>query len=203
MPMMEEELHEWIRRMGHGDKEAFRMIYEQSKGHVYQTVSFLVSSPNDVGDVVNEVYLELFRSLGSYRMDRPFKAWLNGLIVRQTRSWNRKIWRRFRLLNRSKLLETVEHAPNAEQILLQNEHGSELIALVQQLSYKHSVVIVLRYFQECSFEEMADILDIPVGTVKSRHHAALEKLRKKAYFKMNVNEEAALYVHRKSTENGV
>lgn len=197
--MTEEELNEWIRKMSNGDKEAFQVLYEQSSDHVFRTVSFLVSNKQDVWDVVNEVYTELFKSLPSYNFQKPFRAWLNGLIIRQTQNWNRKIWRRFRLNDRSKLLGLEEHAPDAEQIHLQNEHCNELVTLVQKLSYKHSVVIVLRYFQECSFEEISELLGIPVGTVKSRHHIALEKLRKKANFETKEIEEVTLYVNRKST----
>jgi RNA polymerase sigma-70 factor (ECF subfamily) len=190
--MTEDELNDWIRKMSNGNKEAFQVLYEQSRDHVFKTVYFLVSNKQDVCDVVNEVYTELFKSLPSYNFQKPYRAWLNGLIVRQTQNWNRKIWRRFRLYDRKKLLELEEHALDAEQIHLQNEHGLELIALVQKLSYKHNVVIVLRYFQECSFEEISELLNIPVGTVKSRHHIALGKLRKKANFEMQEIKEESL-----------
>lgn len=176
--MTDEELNELLRMMCNGDKEAFQVIYEHSINHVFSTVSFLVSNKQDACDVVNEVYTELFRSLPSYNFQKPFRSWLNGLIIRQTSNWNRKIWRRTRLNDRSRLLE-IEHVPDSEQVHLQNEQCNELVGLVQKLPYRHRVVIVLRYYQECSFEEISKILNIPVGTVKSRHHSALEKLRKK------------------------
>ncbi|MFD0676059.1 MULTISPECIES: sigma-70 family RNA polymerase sigma factor [unclassified Paenibacillus] len=198
--MTEDELHEWIGKVNQGNKEAFRVLYEQSKEHVYHTVSFLVSNKNDVCDVVSEVYVQLFKALPGYNFQKPYRSWLNGLIIRQTRSWNRKLWRRFRIINRSKLLEPLEPAPeDMEQIHLRNEQGNELAELVQKLSYKHSEVIVLRYFQDCSFEEISELLGIPLNTAKSRHRVALEKLRKQAKNVMKENEEALLYVHRKST----
>lgn len=178
--MTDEELADSIRRMRYGDVEAFQTIYELSKYHVFSTVSFLVNHKQDVSDVVNEVYMELFKSLPNFDFQKSFRSWLNGLITRQTSNWNRKNWRRNRLNERSKLLE-IEHIPepDSEEIHLMNEQSDELFAIVQQLSYKHRVVIVLRYYQECSFEEISESLGIPIGTVKSRHHVALEKLRKK------------------------
>jgi RNA polymerase sigma-70 factor (ECF subfamily) len=198
--MSEEELLEWIHEMGKGNKAAFQVVYEQSRDHVFRTVSFLVSNNQDVSDVVSEVYMELFKSISSFNFQKPFRSWLNGLIIRQTQNWNRKLWRRFRLNDRNKLLHLNERNTDTEQIHLQNEQSVELISLVRNLSYKHSVVIVLRYFQDCSFEEISEALNIPLGTVKSRHHIALEKLRKNAGFEMKDNEEALQYVHRKPTK---
>jgi RNA polymerase sigma-70 factor, ECF subfamily len=193
--MSEEELQTWIHNMRSGDTAAFQMIYEESRDHVFRMVSFLIHNQHDVCDVVSEVYTELFKALPKYKAEKPFRAWLNGLIIRQTNNWNRKIWRRFRLQSRRKLLEIGQHVLETEQILLQNEHRSELMAWVHKLSYKHSVVIVLRYFQECSFEEIAKLLAIPLGTVKSRHHIALEKLRKQNHVDIKGAKEASQYVH--------
>jgi RNA polymerase sigma-70 factor (ECF subfamily) len=188
--MTDEELTDSIRRMSNGDSEAFQTLYELSIHHVFSTVSFLVNQKQDVCDVVNEVYMELFKSLPSYNFQKTFRSWLNGLIIRQTSNWNRKNWRRTRLNERSKLSETGHiPEPDSKKIFLMNEQCDELFALVQKLSYKHRVVIELRYYQECSFEEISEIIGIPVGTVKSRHHFALEKLR---IYKLNKNKEAKL-----------
>jgi len=178
--MADEELEDSIRETIRGDIKAFQTLYELTIRHVFRTVSFLVNRKEDVGDVINEVYLELFKSLPRFDFKRPFNSWLNGVITRQTSNWNRNNWRRSRLNERTKLLEIQNiQEPDSEEIHLLNEQCDELMTAVQQLSYKHRVVIVLRYYQECSFEEISEILDIPLGTVKSRHHVALEKLRKK------------------------
>lgn len=190
--MLEAELHEWIRRVNTGEQEAFQAIYNYSKDHVFQTVHFLVGG-QDACDVVNEVYAELFKSLHSYHFQKPFLAWVNGIVIRQTHNWNRRIWRRFRLLDRSKqLMDFTAYAPDAEQIHLAKERGNELIGLVRKLPFKQRIVIVLRYFHEHSLEEIAQLLDIPVGTVKSRHHTALAKLRVQADFLRKEQEESPL-----------
>lgn len=201
--MQESEIHEWIRELSKGNKAAFQVVYEESKDHVFRTVSFLVNNKHDVSDVVSEVYMELFKSVSSFNFQKPFRSWLNGLIIRQTQNWNRKLWRRFRLNNLNKLLYLEEHDADTEKIFLMNEQSSELIAWVRKLSYKHSVVIVFRYFHDCSFEEISEALGIPLGTVKSRHHTALDKLRKYTRFEMKDNEEVIPYVHRKATKTRV
>jgi len=178
--MTDATIHEWIRKTKDGSEEAFRVVYEQSKGHVYSTVSLLINNKEDVYDVVNEVYVELFKSLPNYDFQKPFRSWLTGITVRQVQNWNRKLWRKFRLYERSKSLTLPEQSPDSEDLVLHNEHRSELLQLVQQLPYKHKIVIVLRYYHDQTLEEIAELLGIPVGTVKSRHHTALAKLRKHA-----------------------
>lgn len=175
---------DWIKRIKQGDREAFRLLYEQSVDHVFRTVSFLIRDKQDASDVVHEVYVEMVKSLSNYNFGKPFRAWLNGLVIRQTSNWNRKLWRSSRINKRSMLLELSANAPDLEQIHLQNEQSGELLALVHKLSYKHSVVIVLRYYEDCSFEEIARILQIPLGTVKSRHRIALDMMRRKGNYRM-------------------
>ncbi len=192
--MTEQDLHVWLSKMKQGDRDAFKHVYEHIRDDVYRTVSFLINNRQDVHDVVSEVYIELFKSLPNYDRRQPFRSWLNGLIIRQAHNWNRKIWRKLRLFERSTLL--AEEPPDAgtENELLQNERREEVGALLQKLSYKQREVLVLRYYHEYSFEEIADLLSIPVGTVKSRHRLGLEKLRKHAE-RITENKEAVFHVH--------
>ncbi|TDG00394.1 sigma-70 family RNA polymerase sigma factor [Paenibacillus piri] len=186
--MPDSSIQEWIQKMNNGNEEAFRVIYEQSKGHVYSTVSLLLSNKQDVYDVVNEVYAELLRSLPKYDFQKPFRPWLTGLTIRQVNNWNRKLWRRFRLYERSHNLATNDPIPDSADVVLLNEHRSELLQLVQMLPYKQKMVIVLRYYHDHTFEEISELLEIPVGTVKSRHHTALAKLRKHASYSISKDE---------------
>ncbi|MEI7025173.1 sigma-70 family RNA polymerase sigma factor [Paenibacillus sp. y28] len=194
--MTEAQIQEWVAGMLQGNQEAYRCMYEATKERVYRTVVLLIGSKQDAPDVVSEVYAELFKSIGSYRPDRPFQAWLTGIVIRQTRSWNRRLWRKFRIAQRSRDLEAMEAAPNSEEVLLRRERRLEIADFVHRLSFKLRSVIVLRYYQEQTFEEIAELLSIPVGTVKSRHHAALEKLRGYAERSVSrqVKEESA-HVH--------
>lgn len=192
--MTSNDLQDHLRRMKDGDKEAFRTIYEQSKDHVFRTVSLLVNNKDDVHDVVSEVYAELFQSAARYDAEKPFRTWLTGLVIRQTQNWNRKLWRKFRLFERSKQYAVEDRNPGSEELILQQEKQSELIQLVLKLPYKQRIVIVLRYYQQCAFEEIAEHLGIPVGTVKSRHHHALDKLRKQATVILTIEDQGGLAV---------
>ncbi|NQX43752.1 sigma-70 family RNA polymerase sigma factor [Paenibacillus tritici] len=178
--MTEEELHDCLYRLGNGDNEAFTLLHNSIRQQVYGTVCLLVNRQADVADVVNEIYIELFRSLPKYDGKRPFGAWLNGMIVRQCSNWNRRSWRRLRIVIRSRENASEALFPGADIPLLKQEQRGALLELVAGLSPKLRSVIVLRYYGECSFDEIASALDIPLGTAKSRHHKALRKLRQNA-----------------------
>lgn len=172
------EIHPWLERMTEGDEGAFREVYARIHLHVYRTVSFMAGNKDDVGDIVNEVYIALFQALPSYRLDQPFRPWLNGIIARQTSHWKRRLWRRMRLVDRSRSLSIEPPRVEPGDELYEAERNSELLQHVGRLSLKLRQIIVLRYYQDHTYEEIADVLGIPVGTVKSRHHAAIAKLRR-------------------------
>jgi RNA polymerase sigma-70 factor (ECF subfamily) len=177
--MEDRELKSWLQKMAVGDQDAFRQVYARIHLHVYRTVYFLINDKNEVEDVVNEVYTALFKALPGYNTDKPFKSWINGIIIRQTSNWKRRLWRGMKLNIKNRLLFPSEPHPRLlpEDVLFREESQQEVLAFVDRLSNKLREVIVLRYYHESSFEEISTLLRIPVGTVKSRHHAAIRKLR--------------------------
>ncbi|MFJ8526808.1 sigma-70 family RNA polymerase sigma factor [Bacillus sp. NPDC094106] len=174
--MDEIELKEWLQRMASGDQQAFQIIYEFTCKDVYRTIVFLVGDKHDVEDIVNEVYIQMWKSVANYDVNRSFRFWLHGLIVRQVQDWRRKSWRRFRIFEKKKMYEQ-DQSYIVDEDILHKETRSELVEVVQKLSYKHREVVIMRYFHEYSLDEIAALLHIPIGTVKSRLHTALKRLR--------------------------
>ncbi|WP_020616350.1 sigma-70 family RNA polymerase sigma factor [Paenibacillus daejeonensis] len=160
-----------------GQDEAYGQIYERTVKDVYRTVYYLVGNRADTEDIVQDSYLQFHRSLRLYDPSRPLRPWLMGVVMRQVRSYRRGRWMQFRFSGRSERLhdrreedfsgEVVDHLTNRA-----------LLEGVSRLSFKLQQVITLHYLSEYTQEEIAEILDIPVGTVKSRIHAGLSKLRK-------------------------
>jgi len=169
--------YELLQSIRDGDRESFARLYECTRDQVYRTVYLLLTQKQDVPDVVSEIYMELLRCLPDYKKDLPFRSWLNGITVRQARNWNRKQWRLFRLFEKNKSMRIETAREDAADEVARSESASELWASVEKLPFKLKAVIVLRYYQECSIEEIAGILSIPPGTVKSRLHLALKRLR--------------------------
>ncbi|MDZ5609636.1 sigma-70 family RNA polymerase sigma factor [Bacillus pseudomycoides] len=174
----ETDYHHLIGRTLSGNQESYSELYDKTIQDVYKTAHFLIEEKTDVDDVVQEIYIQLYQSLGKYDRDRPFRPWLMGLVIRQIHSYRRKRWMRLRIVKKAEeQRKPIEFDFSGDVVnKLSNQN---LIALIHKLPYKLKQVIILRYLHDYSQEEVANILHIPVGTVKSRIHAALKKLRQK------------------------
>lgn len=169
----------WLIRMSQGDEEAFRTVYQATRDHAYRLIHYLSPCKEDVGDIMSEVYIQLMKSADKYRSEQPFAAWFNGLIVRQVRNWKRKSWRIFRTVEKLRTVAGQSSDGIAEAQFSAVNDRMDLRALLETLPHKAREILVLRYYQDCSLEEIAGILNIPLGTVKSRHHHALNRLRRR------------------------
>lgn len=161
-----------------GSREAFSEIYETTIRDVYQTVHFLVQDSSDVDDIVQEIYIQVHRSLEQFDTNRPFRPWLMGVAMRQIHAYRRKRWTHLRMLKKAEQVNEVMESDFTSEVV-DRLSNRRLLASVDRLPFKLKQVIILHYLNEYSQEESAAILGIPLGTVKSRIHAALHKLRQK------------------------
>jgi len=175
--MNEQQVHQWLDRLIAGDPAAFDVIYSMTRNKIYGTVSALVANKEDVNDIVSEIYFQLWRALPGYDRTRPFLFWLNGLVIKQVYGWRRQIWRRFRLLEKKSRLDSDPDVVKPDEIAIDNESAGEMIRIINKLPFKLRIVLIYRYYYDFSNEEIAELLGIPAGTVRSRHHLALKKLR--------------------------
>ncbi|MCR8643306.1 sigma-70 family RNA polymerase sigma factor [Paenibacillus sp. N1-5-1-14] len=177
--MNDQELSPWIDRLIEGEQEAFEVIYDLTKKKVYGTVAMLIPNKEDVHDIVNEVYCQMFKSLPTFDRSRPFLYWVNGIVMNQINGWRRQVWRRFRLLQKQSMNQ--EHCPSElpDELLIQSEVQQQLLHFIGKLPFKLRVVVLYRYYYEYSNDEIAELLRIPVGTVKSRNSLALKQIRQR------------------------
>jgi RNA polymerase sigma-70 factor (ECF subfamily) len=170
------ECNKLIRWILSGDKHAYSELYDKTILYVYKNVHFLVEEKNDIDDLIQDIYIQLYNSLSKYDHERPFKPWLMGIAIKQIQSYRRNRWMRFRIAKKAEEYKQVT-AIDFSNDLVDKIANEDLIKLVNKLPYKLKQVIILRYLNDHTQEEVASILDIPVGTVKSRIHSALKKLR--------------------------
>lgn len=174
-----DDLHEWVDLHLEGDSRAFEAIYDLTIGQVYKLVYFLSGGNRaEVEDIVQEVYTGLFRFMSSYDRSRAFDKWLNGIVVRQVSAHRRRKWRFARLIEKAKRFESEEVTDFSGSVIDQVSN-EQLLIHINQLPFKLKSVIILHYLNDYSHTEVAAVLDIPLGTVKSRLNAGLGKLRKK------------------------
>jgi RNA polymerase sigma-70 factor (ECF subfamily) len=163
-----------IERCRAGDSAAFGELFERYKNLVYRTAYLMLDEPQEAEEVLQDVFLCLFHSLPTYRPEKgAFSTWLHRVTI------NRCLRRRH---NQGLLARLVErfgrdaqlenHAPLAEA-----EERQSVRRALRRLSDPLRAVIVLRYYQRLSYAEIAQVLQISDGTVKSRLNLAHKKLR--------------------------
>lgn len=161
------------------DRDTYQEIYDQTIDYVYRTVYFLHKDKAEVDDIVQEIYYQLFRSLCSFDISKPFRPWLASITTNQVSEARRKKWKLDRLVLKLFSFKQPLVADTLETVL-NNECYEQIGKKVESLSPKLKEVILLKYVHEFSQDQIADILNIPVGTVKSRINLALSKLRSKS-----------------------
>ena len=174
-----------IRRFQRGQPRAFEALYDRFKDYVYRTAFFVSRNSDAAEEAVQETFLDVLKALPDYRVEgaASFETWLYRVTVNRCRS----LWRRKRLpsVDWEEFEERLEHIPESqpdhdpEDITLRRERASALWQAVDELSEKHRVVVLLRYQQEFSYQEIAQTLGVKLGTVKSRLYYAHRDLKEK------------------------
>ncbi len=164
-----------IRRCQTRDEEAFAALFHQYKNLVYKTAYLMLDSTDEAEDVLQEVFLQVHRSLSTFEPSKgSFTTWLYRVTVNHCLSRRRK--RRLLMVSLEKIppLALTEHPSSQDRL----EDEEAVRQALSRLSEKLRMVVILRYYLELSYAEIAQILNIPVGTVKSRLELALKTLRK-------------------------
>jgi RNA polymerase sigma-70 factor (ECF subfamily) len=162
---------ELIRRAIQRDASAFRALYEKYKDKVFMTVNRIVGNYEEAVDVTQDVFIKIYHDLGSFQFQSKFSTWLYRIAVN---------------FSINKVNETERHGRTHRKMAYDNKPAENPPAplpterihqAIQNLNPKLKMVVVLRYLQELSYEEIAEVLDLSIGTVKSRLHLAHEELR--------------------------
>lgn len=174
-----------IARCAAGDEVACSDLVEQHQRMVYQLALHLLGDHNEALDVSQEVFLRVFRTLGTFKGQSSLRTWIYRIVVNQ--AWNRqRWWRRRRQGDQVSLDEHVrargerafpDAGPAPDRLLDQKETADRVWRALEQLPFEQRTAIVLREIDGLSYEEIAFSLGVAGGTVKSRLARAREALR--------------------------
>ena len=155
-----------------GDREAFAALFEQYKNLVYRTAYLILGDAHEAEDTLQEVFLLVYKSLSSFDSHKgAFTTWLHRITLNFCLNHRRR-----RRLHSS--LEDISPTPATDFPSTQLAEEDSLWQATRSLSDKQQAVVILRYYWELPYAEIASILDVPLGTVKSRLDLALKTLRK-------------------------
>jgi len=163
---------------GGGDMEAFEQLYERHNRRVYSVCLRMMQNVAEAEDLAQEVFIQLFRKIGSFRGESAFTTWLHRLTVNQVLMHFRK--------KRVKVERTTEEGDTPEQIVRGTENPNRMPVLdrisldhaLKQLPPGYRSVFVLHDIEGREHEEIAKMLGVAVGTSKSQLHKARMKLRR-------------------------
>ena len=164
-----------------GDRDAFRALYNIYKDRVYSiALYFFHGDPAAASDATQQVFLKLMTSMGQFRGDAEFSTWLYRLVVNVCLDAARRK-KSYAVPSDRSQLEMVPGSASQEDDYARAQMASSVRAAVSALPPKFRITILLRYFEDLSYEQMAKALHCSMGTVASRlsrgHRMLAERLK--------------------------
>lgn len=136
-------------------------------------------------DITQETYIRVYRKWHTFKANMKIKPWLYRITVNTTKNMLRK----HKWLTFLKEIPETQSSNSVEIDVLKSEQGKILWSAINQLSFKYKEVIVLYYYSGFSLNEISEVLQIPIGTCKSRLHGALSTIRKAMFSNGYFNEK--------------
>ena len=171
-----------LARARRGELDAFEELVRQYEKRVYAVALRSSGSPEDAADITQEVFLRAWRSIESFRGDSGFSTWLfritMNLCVDHARHKNAQPQTQPLVVGEEDAERPIpDTAPTPEEHLDNSELGRELAAALDEVSEEHRRIVLLRDVSGLSYTEIAEVLEISEGTVKSRLSRARIALR--------------------------
>jgi RNA polymerase sigma-70 factor, ECF subfamily len=158
-----------------GRREAFSELVLRHQKMVYSVARSMLGDAHRAEDVAQDAFLQAYQALSSYRAQGRFQAWLRTIVTRLCLNDRRDSHREVAWADLSDRPEVMADGP--ESRLGEWEQRSAVHRAIAQLPSDYRAVIVLRYMEELSYEEIARHLGVPVSTIETRLHRAKKQLR--------------------------
>jgi RNA polymerase sigma-70 factor (ECF subfamily) len=172
-----------------GDMDAFEALFRQHEKLVFRTAYLITGSKEAAEDTLQEVFISVWKSRHTYDQNKgKLTTWLHRITVNQcSKRKARKVPATISLEEKGVDLPEMKQQSKPEDILISKLEYDRLLRAMDKLDVKHRSVLVLRYFNDLSYQEIAEALEIPLGTVKSRLNQSLRYLKEQ----MNLGEAEA------------
>jgi RNA polymerase sigma-70 factor (ECF subfamily) len=176
---------EIIRKCRAGDERAYRELVDRYRRQVYSMALRMLRREEDAEDVAQETFIRVFRALDRYDPARPFAAWLFTIAARLSIDHIRRrkqsplsLFQRDAETQEERTIEVVDPGPGPEELTSRGEEEGRAQKLIDSLPPHYRIVVMMRHQQDLSYEEIAEALRVPLGTVKARIHRARALLKR-------------------------
>ncbi len=175
-----------VERVQRGDKNAFNLLVKKYQHKVVNLVARYVKNPGDVADVAQETFIKAYRSLPTFRGESAFYTWLYRIAVNTAKNYIVAQGRRPPDMDVEASdaelydgAEALREQATPENLMMSDQIREAVVAGLEALPEDLRTAITLRELEGLSYEEIAEIMDCPVGTVRSRIFRAREAIDKR------------------------
>lgn len=167
-----------------GNRNAFGELVERYQDRLFNTLTRVLGSRDDASEVLQDAFVQAYTKLGSFRGSSQFYTWIYRVALNMACSFRRRNSQRrdeqsVEQLRELSGTEPVDNSLQPEQSLVRSEQAEIVQAALLGISDEHRQILVLREMEDCSYETIAEILDLPVGTVRSRLFRARLQLKER------------------------
>ena len=160
-----------------GNKKALGRLVARHKKSAFRIALGLVGNKDDAYDISQEAFLRIYKSADTYDQSKPFLPWFYTIISNLSKTWlKRRTTRDHKMVDVEDNSFLLVDKSNPEDALVKKETVARLQEALLDLDYDDREIITLQHFRGMSYDEIADLLDIPKGTVMSRLYYARKKL---------------------------
>ena len=175
---------ELLLRLQRGDEWAFQLLVRRFRKKIFSIAFGITLDAEESQDIVQEVFLQVYRTIGDFRGDASLATWLHRITVNRSLNWKRRWVRRFKWLHVSTdstedlpAAELESDRPSPEARLADAQTRQQIDKALKMLPEQARTIFVLRELEGLSYEEIADAIGIKLGTVRSRLFHARKRLR--------------------------
>jgi len=177
------------------DKYSFMKLYKMYEKYLYSLCFNYVQNPHDALDMVQEIYIKIFKNINKFDTDMPFHPWIRKISVNTCLNFTRTIKNNVISMNANindtedeiPLEDTFASKENVLEEIINSETKTIIKRYLNEMPEEYRMVILLRYYEELSYNEIAEIIGKPLGTIKTEIYRAKAILRKKLEKLMEVN----------------
>ncbi len=174
-----------VKRAKSGDQKAYDQLVLLYKNAVFGIIFKMVNNKQEAEDLTQEAFIKAYHSINSFNEEYAFSTWLFKIATNNCIDFFRK--RKLKTYSMDRTIkykedevqqEYADPQPDAERVIIASEKSKKISDAINLLPEKYRVAIILRHQEEKSYDEIAEELNLPLGTVKARIFRAREMLKK-------------------------
>lgn len=187
MVLGDTDLKALLTRIGNKDKAAFAALYREMEKPLFRFVMSKLNDPFQSGDILHEVFLEIWKNAARFEGRSTAKTWMFGIAYR-------KVMDVFRKTSKVDLTDEMpdqeDDAPAGEACLLAAQEAEHVRHCLSELKPQHRSAVELAFYEDMSYREIAEATDVPEGTVKTRVFHAKQLLMRCLQARMQIGAKA-------------